>query len=131
MTDSHDALRERLQALPEVPLPETLWPRVEAARRRKIRRRKLGGGIAATLLVATMTMPLLAPMWSGAPALQQHGQRIARQLGHGPDVQAELRALDSALQAAYDRGASDAEIAPMWVARDALLAGNPGRHDRI
>ena len=28
-----------------------------------------------------------------------------------------------ALQAAYDRGASDNEVAPMWEARHALLAG--------
>ena len=43
------------------------------------------------------------------------------------DVSAELRAIDRALQAAYDRGASDAEIAPMWVARNLLLADSTPR----
>jgi len=67
---------------------------------------------------------LLGPMLTGTQTTQGDGREIAQQSADGgQDVQAELRALDQASQAAYDRGASDAEIAPMWVARDALFAG--------
>lgn len=118
-------VREQLHALPEIPLPDALWRRVDAKRRQKLQRRKLGAGIATLALAAVMAAPLLLPMFAGAD--RAPGEQIA---AHPPmrgehDVQAELRALDHALQAAYDRGASDAEIAPMWVARDALLAGIP------
>ena len=116
-------VHEQLHALPEVPLPDALWRRVDAKRRQKLRRRKLGVGIAALALAAVMSAPLLIPMFAAAD--RAPNERIAAHLPmRGErDVQAELRALDHALQAAYDRGASDAEIAPMWVARDALLAG--------
>ena len=116
-------LHEQLRDLPEVPLPDTLWRRVDAKRRQKLQRRKLGVGIATLALAAVVATPLLIPMFAGAD--RAAGERIAVQpLLHGEhDVHAELRALDHALQAAYDRGASDAEIAPMWVARDALLVG--------
>jgi hypothetical protein len=83
-----------------------------------------------------MATPLLGPMFVGAD--RTLGEPVAAQpAARGKhDVQAELRALDHALQAAYDRGASDAEIAPMWVARDALLVGiqsgdSAFRHSRI
>lgn len=116
-------VHEQLHALPEIPLPDALWRRVDAKRRQKIRRRKLGVGIAALALATAMATPLLIPMFAGAD--RAPNERIAAHLPmRGErDVQAELRALDHALQAAYDRGANDAEIAPMWVARDALLAG--------
>ena len=46
-----------------------------------------------------------------------------------PPVAAQVRALDHALQVAYDRGASDSEVAPLWEARQALLAGNDDLRD--
>ena len=130
MIEPSTELRERLHALPEIALPDTLWQRVEAGRKRKIRRRKLGGGIAALMLAVAVAAPLLAPTLTGIHLMQSE-QGIVQH-----DVDAELRALDQALQAAYDRGASDAEIAPMWVTRDALLTAirseSPAfRHDRI
>ena len=136
MTEPADELRKRLHALPEILLPDSLWQRVEAGRRRKIQRRKLGGGMAALLIAAVIAAPSLAPMLTGTRTIQAE-QGIVQQPAHGgQDVQAELRALDQALQAAYNRGASDAEIAPMWVTREALLAGigsvSPAfAHDRI
>lgn len=116
-------VHEQLHALPEIPLPDALWRRVDAKRRQKLRRRKLGVGIATLALAAVMAAPLLIPMFAGTDRVPN--ERIAAHLPMRAerDVQAELRALDHALQAAYDRGASDAEIAPMWVARDALLVG--------
>lgn len=136
MTEPADELRKRLNALPEIQLPDSLWQRVEGKRRQKIRRRKLGGGLAALMIAAVIAAPLLAPMLTGTQTTQGT-QGIAQRPAHGgQDIQAELRAIDQALQAAYDRGASDAEIAPMWVTREALLAsiGSVGptfRHDRI
>jgi hypothetical protein len=116
-------MHEQLRDLPEIPLPDGLWQRVDGKRRQKLRRRKLGAGIATLALAAAVASPLLIPMFAGAD--RAPGERIAAHstMRGEHDVQAELRALDHALQAAYDRGASDAEIAPMWVARDALLAG--------
>lgn len=116
-------MHEQLRDLPEIPLPDGLWKRVDAKRRQKLQRRKLSAGIAALALAAVMATPLLTPMFGGADRVS--GEQIAAHssLRGEHDVRAELRALDHALQAAYDRGASDAEIAPMWVARDALLVG--------
>ena len=137
MTEPSIPLREELHALPEVPLPDALWQRVEAGRRQKMRRRKLGAGIAALALVAVMATPLLSADAHWHPMSAQGERWIAHQPANGKrDIQAELRALDQALQAAYDRGASDAEIAPMWVAREAVLAGirvqsRSARRDRI
>jgi hypothetical protein len=135
MTESTQ-VHQQLRDLPEIPLPDTLWRRVDAKRRHTLRRRKLGIGFATLALAAVMATPLLGPMFVGAD--RTLGEPVAAQpAARGKhDVQAELRALDHALQAAYDRGASDAEIAPMWVARDALLVGiqsgdSAFRHSRI
>lgn len=116
-------VHEQLHALPEIPLPDALWRRVDAKRRQKLRRRKLGVGIVALALATAMATPLLIPMFAGADRAPNERIAVHPPMRVEHDVQAELRALDHALQAAYDRGASDAEIAPMWVARDALLAG--------
>ncbi len=129
-------LRQELHDLPEVPLPDALWLRVETGRRQKMRRRKLVTGIASLALVALMATPLLVPLLADADAGRNEAL-VAYQTANGQrDIQADLHALDQALQAAYDRGASDAEVAPMWVAREALLAGiqstrAASRRDRI
>lgn len=129
-------LRQELHDLPEVPLPDALWLRVETGRRQKMRRRKLVTGIASLALVALMATPLLVPLLADADA-GRNETLVAYQTANGQrDIQADLHALDQALQAAYDRGASDAEVAPMWVAREALLAGiqstrAASRRDRI
>ncbi|NDK39180.1 hypothetical protein DT603_10035 [Pseudoxanthomonas gei] len=72
-------------------------------------------------MVAVMTVTLLSPITTAPerdPNLSLAGQPRASSMR---DVHEQLEALDRALQTAYDRGASDAEIAPMWVARNALL----------
>lgn len=122
MTEPSFPLRQRLQALPEIPLPDDLWLSVDSGRRQKMRRRKLGTGIASLALVAVMTTPLLVPLFTDTYAGRGEPLVAYQPTNHGQDIQGDLRALDQALQAAYDRGANDAEIAPMWVARDALLA---------
>jgi hypothetical protein len=37
----------------------------------------------------------------------------------------KLRAIDRALQTAYARGASDAEVAPLWATREQLMRAMP------
>lgn len=128
MTEPSLPLREELHALPEIPLPDALWQRVEAGRRQKMRRRKIGAGIATLALAALVATPLLAPLFTDIDAAQGE-PLVAYQPANGQrDIQADLHVLDQALQAAYDRGASDAEVAPMWVAREALLAGIQSTH---
>lgn len=124
MSESHDNLRQHLHALPEPDLPDALWQRVDGARRLRSRRRRLGLGATAMALAAVLALPLLAPLFDGSPA--PPGPAIVSQPAprSAEEVLTELRAIDHALQAAYDRGASDAEIAPMWVARNELLASS-------
>ena len=127
MTEPSTRMREKLQALPEIPLPEALWQHVDSGRRQKLRRRKLGTGIATLALVAVMATPLLAPLFTGTDAALNEPLAASEPVRSEQDIHAELRAIDHALQAAYDRGASDAEIAPMWVARNTLLTDSRPR----
>ena len=125
MTEPSLPVRQELHDLPEVPLPDALWQRVDSGRRQKMRRRKFFTGIASLALVGVMAMPLLGQLLTDADAGRSQ-PFVAYQPANGKrDIRADLHALDQALQAAYDRGASDAEVAPMWVAREALLAGIP------
>lgn len=125
MSEHQNPLRERLAALPEAPLPDALWQRLETGRKRQLRRRRQGLGLVALAVVALIAMPVFGPLPTGSGAMREVA--TVSPLPHPGDdqVRAELRALDQALQAAYDRGATDAEIAPMWVTRAALLAGMP------
>jgi len=127
MIEPSTHVRQELHDLPEVPLPDALWQRVEAGRRLKIRRRKLFTGIASLALLAVMATPLLAPLLTDTDVLRSEPLAAHQPARSEQDVHADLRAIDRALQAAYDRGASDAEIAPMWVARNMLLADSTPR----
>jgi hypothetical protein len=136
MAEQSNRMRERFDALPEVPLPESLWQRVDARRRKKILRRKLGLSAATLALVGVLAIYLPSQMFNGAGVDSSHEVAAAKPVSMPRDIQADVQAIDHALQAAYDRGASDAEIAPMWVARDALLASirsgsAPAKRNRI
>lgn len=136
MTEPSLPLREALHALPEIPLPDALWQRVDSGRRQKMLRRKIGTGIATLALAALVATPLLAPLLADSDAGQGEPLVAYQPANDRRDIQADLHVLDQALQAAYDRGASDAEVAPMWVAREALLVGiqstrAASRRDRI
>lgn len=120
-------VRQELHDLPEIPLPDALWQRVEAGRRLKIRRRKLFASTASLALVTVMAMPLLVPLFTATDVIQSEPLAAHQPIRSEQDVHSELRAIDRALQAAYDRGASDAEIAPMWVVRNTLLADSQPR----
>ena len=125
MSEHHNPVREKLAALPEAPLPDALWRRMETGRKRQMRRRRQALGLVTLAVVGLIAIPTFAPLLTGADAMRETAV-VSPLPDNGDDqVRAELRALDQALQAAYDRGATDAEIAPMWVTRAALLAGMP------
>ena len=130
-------VRKNLERLPEAELPAALWSRVESGRKKQVVRRRVGLGIASLALVSTLFLPMIFPLVTSrddplpASPLATHSPARSAE-----EIQADVQAVDRALQAAYDRGADDAEIAPMWVIRDALLASiktsSPAvRHDRI
>ena len=120
MAEQSNRVRERFDALPDVPLPESLWQRVDARRRKKILRRKLGMSAATLALAGALAISLPGALFNPV----DDGRQLAavQPTLMQRDIQADVQAIDLALQVAYDRGASDAEIAPMWVMRDTLLA---------
>jgi hypothetical protein len=122
MSDTDHRIRERLDALPEAPLPDALWQRVDRRRRQKFIRRKLGVSAGVFALAGVLALKLLLPAAEPGPTEKPQVAATGSLPATG-DAQADIRAIDHALQAAYDRGASDAEVAPIWAARAALLAG--------
>ncbi len=122
MTTPEDNLQQHLRQLPDAPLPDALWQRVNGARLR-IRRRRHAGIAAAALAVAALAIlpPLIAPPAPDAPDMHPS---LAAAPAEPADVVAELRALDRALQAGYARNASDAELEALWNQRRRLLSDN-------
>ncbi len=96
------------------PPSTALRSRVMKAYRR--RNRALGSGAVMVVLLFVGAPALLSfsGMREEAPTVFALSHRSADPLG-------DLTALDHALQVAYARGASDAEVAPMWDARKELL----------
>lgn len=130
MTEPSRQARQHMRDLPEPALPDTVWQRVEAGRRLRMQQRKFGLVGVAMALLAALSTPVFMGMLGGGDPLP-----VAHRVVHEPsrseqDLEAELRALDHALQVAYERGASDAEVAPMWVARNALLSHPHSRQTR-
>jgi len=120
--NTSDGLRHALEELHDPPAPEALWPRLRARRRRQLRSRRAITALASTGLAAALFVVLVRPGTVPAPAIVTRAPSM--HASSADDMDARVRAIDRALQAAYDRGASDTEIAPMWEARHALLAGN-------
>jgi hypothetical protein len=130
-----------LHDLPVFAPDAAVWLRLQAAQvaRMRVRRRWRGGvaaagGLAAAAMFAAV---LLLPRVQPLPPLQQNlvaGQHESRTLeaewqrmtesatGSIRPV-ARLRAIDASLQAAYDRGAADEELAPLWQQRNRALRG--------
>lgn len=125
MNTPEERLKRRLVSLPPVPPAPHLWPRLEQARRHRVGRLKLLAGSAATLLLCVTLLPLLGDMVD-RPARASFSARapepaVAPLPVLDQDTVEQIRALDRALQAAYDEGASDDELEPIWKARRALL----------
>lgn len=126
--DSADPrLRGYLDALPAPAAPAALAPRILSLQRRHRRRRRLGLTTVALAVVAAALLPLLQPTPSGtdAAALATGGDTTAPVSVGGAaaphPAHREVRALDRALQAAYERGADDIELAGLWRERERAL----------
>src|SRR5690554_1473383 len=128
MKDHENDAKEYLASLGEPALPERLWQRVEGARRRRVRGR-IGAAMAGVAVLA-LGFALLLP-GGMAPGVDD-GPRVAE----GPlqpsapideaDRVRTVQAIDRALQAGYDRNASDEELEPLWQARRALVHADAG-----
>lgn len=106
-----DPILDHLRSLPDAPLPDTLWPRLQQRQRTRVarQRRAFGAGLCAVTLGLTLSLMSVAPPPSSRSP--QPGAPIAH-----------LQAVDRALQAAYANGASDDELSPLWDIRERLLS---------
>jgi hypothetical protein len=127
--------RRRLLALPEFEPPASLDARVlEALQRpRPSRERWLGLALAATIAAAAVLAWRVQPgdvpdadlAWvARTRALESELAALRRDAPASPavmQVEAQLARQDAALQAAYDRGATKAELETMWRERSQTL----------
>lgn len=126
--------RARLRDLPEFDPRGELWSRIEAGLARRSaaarqRRVRWTAGCAAAALAAVVVLPS-ALRHSPAESVDAYLQRShaleqqwhsSPRAGADPLLRAELQLIDGELQAAYDRGARDEELLPLWKRRgDAL-----------
>lgn len=123
---SNDPIRQRLQALPSPPLPGDLWPRL-LARREHARSRTRWLATAAGIVLAACALLLVRPIGDtpvppAAPAAAPAGPAV-QAMASAPSPDDAIAAIDRALQAAYARGATDADVAPIWEIRRRLAAG--------
>lgn len=117
------SLRRQWQQLPDAPLPDGLWQRLNVARGHRLRRRRIGLAAATLAIVAVVALPwLLPPDGTTTPAPTTVASAAPAVQAPPADVASQLRALDRSLQAGYARNASDAELAPLWAARARLVA---------
>lgn len=121
--NEHDAIRLWLPS--EAPLPASLWPRLAAAQQR--RRRRLHGSIAATGAITAVVLGF--SLMQGGMELPQTAVPPAAALATLEFVSPELSAgdillVDQALQSAYETGASDDDVAPLWELRQRIVSAN-------
>jgi hypothetical protein len=131
-----EALRRRLAAVPAFDPPAWLDARVQATLAQAPPRRRISwpaAAVAAVLLVA-VALAWRAPEpreASNEAAWLERSRTLESELARlrlasdAPDgafgLEAELARIDRALQAAYDRGAPQAELAPLWQQRSDTL----------
>lgn len=136
MSESELSLRTlRVAALPEFDPPAQLWVRIEAEHHRRRQRRRLAQwGTAVAAAVALAAVLLLAPQQDrvsgGADilaALETRSRQLEQEYADvvrsaaAPYDEAELFAIERALQQAYDRGAGVPELLPLWQQRNEVL----------
>ncbi len=121
--------------LPEFDPDPALWGRIQtrSRRQRRWRRIRLGaltGALASLLLVLALVHPVAPWQPTAVPDLalrqatsQQLQEQLAGVSGAADDFRAlsDLRLIDARLQAAYDRNATDDEIAALWILRNDVL----------
>jgi len=124
-----------LAQLPVFEPDANLWPRILAAHQRKPVGARRVRGIAAIAAAAAVVVAaiLIVPRSVSNPGLtegQRESQALEREWQALPaastrasaDV-ARVHAIDTALQAAYDRGARADELQPLWQQRNQALRG--------
>jgi hypothetical protein len=111
-----------------------LWPRIAVEHRARRRRRHLRRAAVATfacvLVAGAIAFGWLPRSQSGvdwqaraqALEIEFNAARGAASPVLAADAESELARLDSALQAAYDRGAQPTELAGLWKRRSELLS---------
>jgi hypothetical protein len=125
-----------LRQLPAFEPGSGLWSRIEAAHFAQRRRRRwIRGGFAAAVAmlagVAVLLLPHPLPNLAQdtaagqreSHALESEWQRLAGGVRPVVGGTTQLRVIDAALQAAYDRGALPDELAALWRERNQALRG--------
>ncbi|WP_371279853.1 hypothetical protein [Dokdonella sp.] len=125
----------RWELLPEFDPDPALWSRIQSRRahqqvRRRQRQRWVASGLAVAALLCVVAVsrfqieqpkPDQVAVWQGySQALEQEWLAMARATPD-PRVRAELRLIDLELQTAYDRGAAESELIPLWKLRNEAL----------
>lgn len=123
----------QLFRLPEFEPDPALWTRIEAAHQRRsaVRRKRrigwLAGGLAAACAVVTLFPIAHVQSGDSVAVWQQRSQELEREWQSqsrtqlDPRSRAQLRLIDLDLQSAYDRGAEELELVPLWKLRSSLL----------
>ena len=127
MNSPEQRLRRRLEAMPQLPPPAGLMPRVLHARQRRLRTGRLAIGGLGVLALAIVLLPR-SPVPEDVPSAA--AVAVAAPSLDG-EVLEQIRALDRALQAGYDQGASEDELAPLWDARRQLLRQPAASHPAV
>lgn len=139
-------VRAQLMRLPEYAPDSQLWARIERAdaqRKRVSQRRRLR--MIAGALAASCAIFFIVPNSRDRPnnslfASQQESQALEHSWLSAPrdsvdrNASAQLRLIDHDLQAAYDRGADESELIPLWNLRSVVLRDlidNPGQASRL
>ncbi|MFO1496286.1 MAG: hypothetical protein U1F26_16685 [Lysobacterales bacterium] len=108
-----DELRRKLSELPIEAPPPSVWLNLQMAQAELCPRPRLRRGqrwrVAAAVVLLALAPALVWRMPQPPPAQAY------------PDAAAALRAVDRELQQQYVRGASDAELEPLWRQRELLL----------
>lgn len=113
-------MRRHFDQLPPPQLPAALWARVNAVRIRRISQRRRAAFATSALLALAIGLALRPSV--DAPAVAPHA--LSRATGTAPGnlgADMPLATLDLEIQRAYNRGATDAEIAVLLSARSALV----------
>lgn len=120
--------RELLSHLPQFEPDPGLWARIEAVHGRQARQRRAAWGWLSAVVAAALVAVAVLPRGNGPriddlAAWQQRSQALEREWRERasdagpPRAHARLLGIDGRLQAAYDRGALEAELAPLWKQR--------------
>ena len=111
-----------------------LWQRIAATHRaRRNGRRNVRWAAIAAAAAIVVGATALVPSWNRVPtladgpresqALEREWRMVAASAQRPAADLARLHVIDAALQAAYDRGAHDDEIQPLWKQRNQALRG--------